>query len=59
MKSKGKVPAEVPVMKTVIEGGATVQVSTQDLSDTDMEDDENVYNIKVKKTVIKLLIEIL
>ncbi|XP_004928474.1 RE1-silencing transcription factor isoform X5 [Bombyx mori] len=47
LKSKGKVPAEVPVMKTVIEGGATVQVSTQDLSDTDMEDDENVYNIKI------------
>lgn len=34
-------------MKAVVESGATVQLTTQDLSDTDMEDDENVYNIKV------------
>lgn len=33
-------------MKTVIEGGATVQVTAQE-SDSDEEDDENVFNVKV------------
>ncbi|XP_049887330.1 RE1-silencing transcription factor-like isoform X2 [Pectinophora gossypiella] len=33
------------VMKTVVEGGATVEVTSQDISDS--EDDENVYNVKV------------
>ncbi|XP_037300508.1 RE1-silencing transcription factor isoform X3 [Manduca sexta] len=56
-------PSEVSVVKTVIEGGATVQVTTHDESDTDAEDDENVYNIKVgdgsdegsKNTCIKVI----
>lgn len=37
---------EVPLMKTVIEGGTTVHVTAQE-SDTDEEDDENVYNVKI------------
>lgn len=32
-------------MKTVVEGGTTVQVTAQ--SESDEEDDENVYNVKV------------
>ncbi|PZC87101.1 hypothetical protein B5X24_HaOG201337 [Helicoverpa armigera] len=37
---------EVPLMKTVIEGGTTVHVTAQE-SETDEEDDENVYNVKI------------
>ncbi|XP_026727365.1 RE1-silencing transcription factor-like isoform X3 [Trichoplusia ni] len=36
---------EVAVMKTVVEGGTTVQVTAQ--SESDEEDDENVYNVKI------------
>ncbi|KAJ8734805.1 hypothetical protein PYW08_014055 [Mythimna loreyi] len=36
---------EVSVMKTVIEGGTTVHVTQE--SDSDEEDDENVYNVKI------------
>ncbi|KAJ8734007.1 hypothetical protein PYW07_014558 [Mythimna separata] len=36
---------EAPVMKAVIEGGTTVQVTQE--SDSDEEDDENVYNVKI------------
>ncbi|CAH1643432.1 unnamed protein product [Spodoptera littoralis] len=38
--------AEVPLMKAVIDGGTTVQVTAQE-SDSDEEDDENVYNVKI------------
>lgn len=38
---------EIDIVKT-LEGGATVQVSSHDNSDTD-EEDGNVYNIKVTK----------
>ncbi|XP_026323793.1 proteoglycan 4-like isoform X4 [Hyposmocoma kahamanoa] len=34
------------VVKTVVEGGATVEVTSQDASDSE-EDDENVYNVKI------------
>lgn len=34
-------------MKTVVEGGATVQVTAANGSDSEEEDDENVYNVKV------------
>lgn len=37
---------EVPLMKTVIEGGTTVHVTAQE-SETDEEDNENVYNVKI------------
>ncbi|CAH0600465.1 unnamed protein product [Chrysodeixis includens] len=37
---------EVAVMKTVVEGGATVQVTAHE-SESDEEDDENVYNVKI------------
>ncbi|CAH0699009.1 unnamed protein product [Spodoptera exigua] len=37
---------EVPLMKTVIDGGTTVQVVANE-SDSDEEDDENVYNVKI------------
>ncbi|XP_053601420.1 zinc finger protein pita-like isoform X2 [Plodia interpunctella] len=37
------------VMKTVVEGGATVQVTSQDASDSD-EDDGNVFNIKIDRS---------
>ncbi|CAB3237286.1 unnamed protein product [Arctia plantaginis] len=37
---------ELAVMKTVVEGGATVQV-TANGSDSEEEDDENVYNVKI------------
>lgn len=33
-------------VKTVVEGGATIQVTSHDISDTD-EEDGNVYNVKV------------
>lgn len=39
------------VMKTVVEGGATVQVTSQDASDSD-EDDGNVFNIKVSNIIM-------
>ena len=39
-------------MKTVIEGGTTVHVTAQE-SDTDEEDDENVYNVKVIQKYIE------
>jgi hypothetical protein len=36
------------IVKTVVEGGATVQVTSQDGSNSDEEEDEeNVFNIKV------------
>ncbi|CAK1599867.1 unnamed protein product [Parnassius mnemosyne] len=35
------------VVKTVVEGGATVQVSTQDVSDSDYEEEENVFNVTI------------
>lgn len=38
---------ELAVMKTVVEGGATVQVTAANGSDSEEEDDENVYNVKV------------
>lgn len=34
------------VVKTIVESGATVQVTSQDNSDSD-EDEGNVYNVKV------------
>ncbi|XP_026484599.1 uncharacterized protein LOC113392395 isoform X5 [Vanessa tameamea] len=37
------------VVKTVVEGGATVQVTSQDNSDSD-DDEGNVYNIKIGDT---------
>lgn len=43
--------AEVPLMKAVIDGGTTVQVTAQE-SDSDEEDDENVYNVKVSNVQI-------
>lgn len=41
-----KAAPELAIMKTVVEGGATVQVTAQE-SDSEEEDDENVYNVKV------------
>lgn len=38
------------MVKTVVEGGATVEVTSQDASDSE-EDDENVYNVKVNYTL--------
>ncbi|XP_041973711.1 zinc finger and BTB domain-containing protein 41-like isoform X2 [Aricia agestis] len=35
------------IMKTVVEGGATVQVSSQDASDSEEEEYSNVYNVKI------------
>lgn len=34
-------------MKTVVEGGTTVQVTTHDVSDSEEEEEENVYNVTV------------
>ncbi|XP_068628752.1 RE1-silencing transcription factor-like isoform X2 [Battus philenor] len=35
------------VVKTVVEGGATIQVSTHDSSESDDEEDENVFNVTI------------
>lgn len=39
-------PSEVGVVKTIVEGGATIEVTSQDMSDSE-EDEENVYSVKV------------
>lgn len=39
-------PSQRGIIKTVVDSGATVQVTTQD-SNSDDDDDENVYNIKM------------
>lgn len=43
------------MVKTVVEGGTTVEVTSQDASDSE-EDDENVYNVKVNLTSLILFL---
>ncbi|XP_072936266.1 uncharacterized protein [Epargyreus clarus] len=52
---------DIGVMKTVVEGGTTVQV-THDVTDSEEEEDENIYNVKINdgssegsKTCIKVV----
>ncbi|XP_075982575.1 uncharacterized protein LOC142980878 isoform X2 [Anticarsia gemmatalis] len=43
-----KAAPELAVMKTVVEGGATIHVTAQDReSESEEDDDENVYNVKI------------